>query len=261
MSVPKFNHFLYEETDGIAIFTANRPEVMNALNSECQADILHFAEFIEETDRIRVAILTGAGDKAFIAGADINNIKTAEGISSLNSRLRRGLDLLESSSKPVIGAINGYALGGGCETALACDIRIASENAVFGLPETGLGVLPGAGGTQRLASIVGVGVAKDMILGGRYLTAQDAYQQGLVMKVVPQSELMNQAVKLAKKIIAKGPVALSIAKKMINASMYTDRKTGVFMESLGLAVLFESEDKFEGASAFLEKRTPVFKGR
>lgn len=262
MERPKFHHFLYEEKDQIAIFTAHRPEVLNALNMDCQDDLLQFATYFETASHLRVAIITGSGDKAFIAGADINNVKTGHGVSSLHrTKMRQALNALENCSKPIICAVNGYALGGGFEVALACDIRVASENAVFGLPETNLGILPGSGGTQRLPRFVGLGVAKDVIMGGRTLKAQEAYTYGLVMKVVEQSELMNTAFKVAGKMLNKGPVALEVVKKMINASMYTDISTGMMMESMGLAVLMETEDKLEGTAAFLEKRTPQFQGK
>lgn len=258
---PDFVNFLLEEKGEIAIFTSNRPEVMNALDLTSHQEIIDFAAYFESAGHLRVAIITGAGEKAFVAGADINNIKSAKGISSLKSRLRHGLSLLENSSKPVIAAINGYAFGGGLELALACDIRIVADEAVVGLPETGLGILPGAGGTQRLPRMVGMSVAKDMILAGRKLNAQEAVQYGLAYKSVPRSELLKEAEKIARRMIANGPVALHLAKKSIHAAMDSDMRTGLELEALSLALLFESEDKLEGASAFLEKRMPNYKGK
>lgn len=261
MELPKFNHFLYEERGPVAIFTANRPEVLNALNYACWDDLAAFAEYLDKAGHLRCAIITGAGDKAFIAGADVNNINAGHGVSSLhNSGLRRAYAALENCSKPVICAVNGYCLGGGLELACACDIRVASENASFGLPETKLGILPGAGGTQRLSRLVGLGIAKDVVLAGRILSAQEAYQYGLVMKVVPKGQALDAAMDAADKVIKRGPVALDLAKKVLNASMYTDPNTGIFMESLSLAVLMETQDRLEGSSAFLEKRQANFKG-
>jgi len=261
MKKPEFVNFLLEEEDGIATFTSNRPEVMNALNIDSHLDMLKFIPYFEQAEHLRVAIITGAGEKAFIAGADINNLKVATGIESLNGRMRRALSMLESCSKPVIAAVNGYAFGGGLELALACDIRIVSDNALLALPETDLGILPGTGGTQRLPRIVGVGVAKDMILGGRRLNAQEAVQFGLAYKCVPVAEIMTETKKIAGKIAARGPLGLQMAKKAINESLFTDVKSGVEYEALCLAVTFESEDKLEGTTAFLEKRKPVFTGK
>ena len=258
---PKFNHFLYEERGPVAVFTANRPEVMNAINHACQEDLVKFALWLEEAEHLRCAVITGAGDKAFVAGADINNLRSGTGLTSYkNGNMRRAFSALESCSKPVICAVNGWAMGGGFELALACDVRIASENARFGFPETDLGVLPGECGTQRLARFVGLGVAKDVILAGRVLTAQEAYNYGLVMQVVPRAELLDAALKTAGRMLKKGPLALEISKKLLNPSRSTDMDSGVFMESLGLAVLMGTRDKQEGASAFLEKRTPEFTG-
>jgi len=257
---PTFINFLLEEEGPIAIFISNRPEIMNALNLDSNIDILNFVDYLENAEHLRVAIITGAGDKAFIAGADINAVRVQTGVKSIQSKLRISLAALENCSKPIIAAINGYAFGGGFELALACDIRIVAENAVLGLPETGLGFIPGAGGTQRLSRMAGVGVAKDVILGGRTLSAQEAVQHGIAMKAVPLEKLMEEAKKLAGKMVLRGPIALNVGKKMINASMYTDPSTGCMMESLALAILFDSKDKMEGTSAFLEKRKPQFKG-
>ena len=259
-SKPTFKNFLLEEEGSTAIFTSNRPELMNAMNLDSNVDILSFVEYFENADHLRVAIITGAGDKAFIAGADLNAVRAQTGVKSLASKLRIALAAIENCSKPVIAAINGYAFGGGFELALACDIRLVSENAMLGLPETGLGFIPGAGGTQRLSRTVGIGIAKDIILAGRTLNAQEAVQYGAAMKVVPLEKLMEEAKKLAGKMALKGPIALNVGKKVLNASMYTDTATGCTMEGLALAILFDSKDKLEGTSAFLEKRKPQFKG-
>ena len=232
---------------------------MNALDAMCQEELLEFAEHFDKSEHLKLAIITGAGEDAFISGADINMLKTAHGIASLGNKLRRALMILENSLKPVICAVNGYAFGGGFEVALACDIRIIAENAVFALPETGLGILPGAGGTQRLARMVGIGVAKDMVLAGRKLNAEEAVRYGLAICSVPRDQLMPETMKLADRILAKGPVAIGLSKQLINAASYMDIKTGIAMEGLGLAVLLESEEKQEGVDAFLEKRKPKFR--
>ena len=258
----KFTNFLLEEEGPIAIFTSNRPEVMNALDVISHQEIIDFVAYYEQAEHLRVAIITGAGEKAFVAGADITTVRAAKGIPSLiGGKMRKGLSMLENCHKPIIAAINGYAFGGGLELALACDIRIVSDNALMALPETDLGILPGTGGTQRLPRIVGVGVAKDMILGGRRLNAQEAVQFGLAYKSVPVEQLMDETKKIAGKMALRGPVALHLAKKTINQSLFTDLKTGIEYESLSLAVLFESEDKAEGTTAFLEKRKPQFSGK
>ncbi len=259
-TMPIFKNFLLQEEGPIAVLTSNRPEVMNALDLQSNIELIQFADYMEKSEHLRVAIITGAGDKAFIAGADINAVRAQSGVKSLRSNLRIALAALENCSKPVIAAVNGYAFGGGFELSLACDIRIVSENAMLGLPETGLGFIPGAGGTQRLSRMAGVGVAKDMILGGRTLTAQEAVQYGIAMKAVPLEKLMDEARKLAGKMVLRGPIALNVGKKVINASLFTDPATGCTMESLALAILFDSKDKMEGTSAFLEKRKPQFKG-
>lgn len=257
---PVFKNFLLEEEGPVAVFTSNRPEIMNALDYESNLDILRFVDYLESAGHLRVAIIIGAGDKAFIAGADLNAVRVQSGVKSLKSKLRMALSALENCSKPIIAAINGYAFGGGFELALACDIRLVAENAVLGLPETGLGFIPGAGGTQRLSRMAGIGVAKDVILGGRTLNAGEAVQYGIAMKAVPQEQLMGEAKKLAGKMALRGPIALDVGKKTINASLYTDPATGCMMESLALSILFDSRDKLEGIAAFQEKRRPQFMG-
>ena len=247
-----------EERGGIAIFTIDRPHILNALDAVCQEELLTFAEYFDRTDHLSLAIITGAGEEAFVSGADINMLENAHGLSSLGNKLRKALWVLEHSAKPVLCAVNGVAFGGGFEIALACDIRIVSDNACFALPETGLGILPGAGGTQRLTHIVGAGIAKDMILAGRRLNAQEAVQYGLAICSVPQNALMEETLKLAERIMSKGPAAIRISKQLINASTHMDMDTGIAMESLGLAVLLEAPEKQEGVRAFLEKRPPRF---
>jgi enoyl-CoA hydratase len=207
-----------------------------------------------------VLIVTGAGDKAFVSGADINAIRQRtreDALASINSRL---MTAIEGHDAVSIAAINGYALGGGCEVALACDLRIAATNAVFGLPEPTLGIIPGAGGTQRLPRIVGLGRAKEMILTGARWDAARALEVGLVSRVVPLAELMPAARALADQVLALGPLAVKLAKAALNASSQMPLSAGLAFESTAQAITFESDDKMEGTTAFLEKRKPVFRG-
>ena len=257
----KFNNFLYRVQDGIAVFTVNRPDVRNALNTECWEEIGRFADHIAADEEVKLAVITGAGDKAFVAGADIAAIRERTMVSVLGGVAQGVLRKLSACEKPVIAAVNGMAFGGGCELAMACDIRIASETAKFGLPELGLGIIPGAGGTQRLAKLIGLGRAKEMILTGRAVTAPEALQMGLVTQVVPPDDLMDAVMDTAKKIISKGPLAVRLAKKVVDASMSADEESGMLLELLSYAVAMASEDKAEGTAAFLEKRPPVFTGK
>lgn len=249
------------DEQGIAVFTANRPEKMNALNDRSWAEINEFFTWVDKADEVKVIIVTGAGDKAFIAGADLNSLKSKKSTDCLGGAGQKALDLIQRCSKPVIAAVNGYAFGGGCETAIACDFRIVSENAVFALPETGLGILPGAGGTQRLSRLIGLGRAQDMILLGRRVGGPEAVQIGLATKCVPQGQLMAEAKKTAEKLLAKGPVAIRIAKRVVQASMSSSQDVGELLEMLALSTLCSTEDKAEGVSSFLEKRAPEYNGR
>ena len=232
----EYQNFKLEiDEQGIAVFTANRPEKMNALNDLSWAEMNQFFTWADKADEVKVIIVTGAGQKA--------------------------LDLIQKCSKPVIAAVNGYAFGGGCETAIACDFRVVSEDALFALPETGLGLLPGAGGTQRLARLIGLGRAQDVILLGRKIGGPEAVQIGLATKCVPKTDLMAEAKKMASKLIAKGPVAIRIAKRVVQASMSSSQDVGELLEMLALSTLCSTEDKLEGVSSFLEKRTPEYKGK
>ncbi len=232
----EYQNFKLEiDEQGIAVFTANRPEKMNALNDLSWAEMNQFFTWADKADEVKVIIVTGAGQKA--------------------------LDLIQHCSKPVIAAVNGYAFGGGCETAIACDFRVVSEDALFALPETGLGLLPGAGGTQRLARLIGLGRAQDVILLGRKIGGPEAVQIGLATKCVPKTDLMAEAKKMASKLIAKGPVAIRIAKRVVQASMSSSQDVGELLEMLALSTLCSTEDKLEGVSSFLEKRTPEYKGK
>lgn len=257
-----FCEFIFEVEDGIAYFTINRPQLHNALNMNCFAELERFVDYVESDSDIKIAIITGAGKTAFIAGADINNVQTKTGAMHLKKQdLEQAIRKLETCTKPVIAAINGYAFGGGFEIAMACDIRIASENARFGFPEVNIGLYPGAGGTQRLARLAGIGVAKEVIMAGRNLKPEEAKQLGIVMRVVPLESLMKEAVALALDMMAKSPIALTIAKKVITASLDTDLSTGILLESLGYCILMDSQDKAEGTDAFLKKRKPQFVGK
>ncbi len=247
--------------DGIGTITLNRPDVRNALSSQVLKDLRAALDEFREDDRVGVVAFTGAGEKAFVAGADIGELRQRTFLDALASAMQAFCDEVEGYEKPTIAAVNGYALGGGCELAMACDIRIASENARFGLPEVTLGILPGAGGTQRLSRLIGKGRAVEMILTGRMMGAEEALSAGLVSKVVPQEGLMDAVKETAGQVLSKGPLAVRLAKLAVQAGYETDQRTGLLIERLAQAVLFTSEDKREGTSAFVEKRRPDFKGR
>ncbi len=234
---------------------------MNALNDVSWAEITEFFAWADRAEEVKVVILTGAGDKAFIAGADLNSLKVKKSTDCLGGAGQKALNQIQRCAKPVIAAVNGYAFGGGCETALACDFRVVSDNALFALPETGLGILPGAGGTQRLSRLIGLGRAQDVILLGRKIGGQEAVTIGLATKCVPQEELLSEARKMAEKLIAKGPIAIRIAKRVVQASLSGSQEIGELLEMLALSTLCGTEDKSEGVTSFLEKRAPEYKGR
>ena len=246
---------------GLAFVTVNRPHVRNALSLEVQADLRRAVEIVRGDDDVRAVIFTGAGDSAFAAGADIVRLRNYDRQTALASNLQRLFDDIESLEKPTIAAINGFALGGGCELAMACDIRVASESARLGLPETALGIVPGAGGTQRLSRLVGLGMTLDLILTGRLLTAQEALQAGLASRVVAPDSLMDECREIAAAILARGPLAVRLAKLVVLSGADADLRTGQVIERLAQAVLYETADKAEGVDAFLGKRPAEFKGR
>ncbi len=255
---------LLVETEGrIATVTINRPKSLNALNPATMRDLRDALAEIGDRRDVGVVLLTGAGDKAFVAGADITGFKDLTAADALDFALsgQRILESIERLPQPVIGVINGYALGGGCELAMACDILIAADGAKFGQPEVNLGIIPGYGGTQRLARLVGRNVAKEIVLTGEMITAQRAYEIGLVNRVVPKEGLMAAAREMAEKILAKAPLAVKTAKIAMNRGLDLDLGNGCALEATLFAAGFSTKDKEEGVAAFLEKRKPAFTGR
>jgi enoyl-CoA hydratase len=258
-----FDTLLLDVRDRIAVLTINRPDKLNALNARCKQELREALTSIKTNHDVDVVILTGAGEKAFVAGTDIDEL------SSLNSETGKAFaergqavfDLIQHLGKPVIAAVNGYALGGGCELALACHIRIASENAKFGQPEVNLGVIPGYGGTQRLPRIVGASKAFEMILTGNQIDAQEAMRSGLVNSVVPQRELLPAAESMAKAIAGKGQLAIRMSLKAINAAMELPLSEGLNVEAGLFGESCNTADAKEGISAFLQKRKPNFSGK
>lgn len=257
----KLQNVQFDVRDHIAEITVNRPAARNALDLQTVNELHQVIKQVADSQEIGAAILTGAGDRVFVAGADIRDIRARrriEALQAINSRLFKAV---EDCEKPVIAAVNGFAYGGGCELALACDIRICSETAKFALPEVSLGILPAAGGMYRLTRVAGLGIAKEMVLTGDPIDAQRAYNVGLVSKIVPSAELMNVCRLVANQILSRGPLAVRLAKRSLNVITELSTEAAMAMESYAQAILFESEDKAEGTSAFLEKRTPKFKGK
>jgi len=258
-----YENIQVEVTAPLAVVTVNRPKVLNALNNQTVAELTDAFTELEANQSVHVVILTGAGDKAFVAGADINELKAYDVRASMDNSIRGQnlLNVIENSRQIVIAAVNGFALGGGCEIAMACDIRLASETARLGQPEVSLGIIPGYGGTQRLPRLVGRGKAKQLILTGDMIDAAEAHRIGLVDEVYPPEELMGAAKKMAAKIASKGPVAVATSKRCINLGLDVDLRSGLEYECTQFGVIFSTEDKDEGCGAFLEKRKPAFKGR
>jgi enoyl-CoA hydratase len=254
---------LYEKQGAIAYVTVNRPKVLNALNTPTWADLRAAFEAARDDLEVRGVILTGAGDKAFIAGADISELtKVTAFEAEQSSRFgQEVLDLIENLGKPVVAAINGFALGGGCEAAMACTIRIAVESAKFGQPEVKLGLLPGGGGTQRLPRLVGKGRALRLILSGKMIDAQEAYRIGLVNDVVPAADLIPHAEEILKEVASNAPIAVRLALEATNKGMETSQDQGLRLEASYFGICAATEDKKEGTTAFLEKRAPEFHGR
>jgi enoyl-CoA hydratase len=258
-----YETLLFDIRDAIAFVTINRPDKLNALNDQVIAELGDAAERIATEDAIRGAILTGAGTKAFVAGADIGDL-AKQGPFDGRARALRGqavLRRLETCGKPVIAAVNGFALGGGCELAIACHMRIASENAKFGQPEVKLGIAPGYGGTQRLPRLVGKGVALQLILTGEMIDAHEAHRIGLVTKVVPAGELLAEAERLLRGILAMGPLAVRLALEAVDRGLEMSLEEGLLLEANHFGLLAATRDMKEGLTAFLEKRQPRFEGR
>jgi enoyl-CoA hydratase len=253
----------FEVRDGIAFVTVNRPDKLNALNDQVMLELSSAVDRITTEAEIKGAILTGAGPKAFVAGADIGDL-SRQGPFDGKARSQRGqgvLRRLETCGKPVIAAINGFALGGGCELAMACHIRIAGENAKFGQPEVKLGIAPGYGGTQRLPRLVGKGVALQLILTGEMIDAQEAYRIGLVNKVVPTADLLSESEKMMRGILAMGPLAVRLAMEAVDRGLEMSLDEGLLLEANHFGLLAATQDTKEGLTAFLEKRSAKFQGR
>lgn len=249
-------NLLLEVNDGIAVVTINRPKALNALNTATLTELNECLAEVEKRTDVKVVILTGAGQKSFVAGADISemvNATPAEG-RAMSLVAREAFGHLENMPQVTIAAVNGYALGGGCEISMACDIRVASENAKFGQPECGLGILPGFGGTQRLQRLVGKGRAKELIFTCDTISAEDAYRIGLANHVVPQEELLDYCKNIAKRVMKNAPLAVTLAKQTINTGADTDLDSGLKLEANMFGLTFSTEDKKEGMTAFLEKR-------
>jgi enoyl-CoA hydratase/carnithine racemase len=261
-----YETLLFETKARIGYVTLNRPKILNAQSPEMFSELADLFGAIKGDAEVGVVILTGAGDRAFCAGADINFLQqlaqtTPMAAKTFVEKNRLAFNAIEHLRKPVIAAVNGFALGGGCELAMACHIRIAAENARFGQPEINLGLFPGAGGTQRLPRLVGKGLAIEMMLTGEAISAQEAYRIGLVNKVVPAAELLSTAEKLAQQILAKAPLATGVILEAVQHGMEMTLTEGLQLEENLFGVICGTEDMREGTAAFLEKRQPTFKGK
>src|SRR5271168_3546571 len=258
-----YENILYEKKNSIAYVTVNRPKVLNALNMATMEELRSAFTDAKNDASVRVCILTGSGEKAFIAGADIAELAKQDAVSGkeYTHRGQSVLDLIENLGKPVIACINGFALGGGCEIAMACTMRLASETAKLGQPEVKLGIIPGYGGTQRLPRLVGKGVAMQLVLTGEMITAQEAHRIGLVNEVVAPAELIPRAEAIAAKIIANAPLAVQYAMEAVNKGMEMTLAEGLYLEAVLFGMSCATEDKKEGTAAFLEKRAAAFKGK
>ena len=257
-----YETLLLEKRDRVAVITINRPDKLNALNIKTREEGAALLDELRNDESVGVVVFTGAGEKAFIAGADIGEFAGRTSMMQRDVMTSRGLfTAVDSFPKPVIAMINGFCLGGGCELALACDIRIASENASFGQPEIKLGIIPGGGGTQRLTRLVGEGKAMEMILTGDFIDAKTALSIGLVNHVVPLDQLQTKTMEIANRIADKSPIALQLAKESVKIASRSNLDEGLRREVDLFALCFSTEDKDEGVSAFLEKRKPAFKGK
>jgi len=259
----EFKNLLLSFEGEIGILMINRPKALNALNIETLKEIQMAIQEVKDHPEIKVLILTGAGEKAFVAGADIAEMKGMNSVEALNfSKMGHlTLGMIQDLQQPVIAAVNGFALGGGTEIAIACDFIYASENARFGLPEVTLGIFPGFGGTQRLPRLIGKGKANEMILTGKTVSAQEAHQMGIVNRVLPQASLMEETKKVANQIAGNGAIGVRLAKMLVNAGFNMDLEKAGVLESHAFGIGFSTEDQKEGMTAFVEKRKPNFKGR
>ena len=260
-----YKTILYEKKESIGTITLNRPKAMNALSSEMLRELSDLLDKVEEDDSVKVVIITGGNEKFFAAGADIKELESFQNpmdAHGFTKMAQAAITKFEDFDKPVIAAISGYALGGGLELSMACDIRIAAENASFGQPEITLGVIPGGGGTQRLPRLVGVPNAKELLYTGDRIDANEAHRIGLINKVVPVDSLMDEAMKMAKKIVSRPGVAVTITKLAVNSGVNTANiHSALEYEQRGFEILFSTEDQKEGMKAFIEKRKPVFKDK
>jgi enoyl-CoA hydratase len=258
----EYNNLLYRVDEDIAYITLNRPKALNALNTETLDELGWAVLRAEKEKEVRAVIITGEG-RAFVAGADIAQMRdlTVQEGRDMTILGQNVFSRIENLGKPVIAAINGFALGGGCELAMACDIRVASDKAKFGQPEVNLGIIPGYGGTQRLPRLVGKGAAKYLIFTGEMISSEEALRIGLVDKVVPAEELLNAAVSIAKTIMSKAPIAINMAKHAINNGLNVDLKSGIAYEAEAYTTSFSTDDRIEGMSAFVEKRSAGFKNK
>lgn len=255
------NTVLLERKQNVGIITINRAEVRNALDKATWNRLKDAFSELEADPAVAAIIVTGAGDKAFVAGADLNSLKARTAVETLYGETPAIVTRIENITKPTIAAINGFALGGGLELAMACDIRICSKTAKLGQTEINVGILPGAGGTQRLSRLVGPAKAKEMIFTGKLITAEEAERIGLVNMVVEPQALMDAALTMACDIAAKSAITIQVAKQVVNQGLNADIATGLMLERLGQSFIFSTEDRIEGISAFLEKRAPDFKGK
>src|SRR6202167_5434260 len=261
--MPAFENITCETKGAIAYLTINRPKALNALSQATLAEIKSALQDARDDTLVRGVILTGAGNRAFVAGADITEIASISAVEAAEFT-RRGqsvLDLIENLGKPVIAAVNGFALGGGCEIAMACTLRLATENAKLGQPEVKLGIIPGYGGTQRLPRLVGKGIAMQIVLAGEMISAQEAHRIGLVNEVTIAAELIPRAEAIAAKIIANSPLAVQYSMEAVNKGMEMTLSEGLYLEAVLFGVACATEDKLEGTTAFLEKRVAQFKGK
>ena len=258
-----YQNIIFEEKEGVGLIMLNRPQARNALNSALLEELGHVLDAVEKSETIKVLVITGVGEKAFAAGADISEMATMPAIEGrmFSAKGMKSISKLSTIPQPTIAAVNGFALGGGCEVVLACDIRIASTKAKFGQPEVNLGVTPGFGGSQRLPRIVGEGIAKELLFTGDMIGANRAYEIGLVNRVVEPEALLDTAWEMARKIASKGQVAVRLTKQGVNAGLNMDLERGLQYETELFGLSFSTADQKEGMAAFLEKRPAIFTGK